>query len=106
MENKVCDYCLLCVFKGLVCNQCLGSPLSECLDCTQIVIRQGLVAWPLGQPEARGPHLLLTPAIHAHPSTEGGNPAWVSWWLPLGMFQTWKTNREKLTQKQGDAGNK
>ena len=40
MENKVCGYCLPCVFKGLVCNQCLGSPLSEGPDCTQIVIKE------------------------------------------------------------------
>ena len=37
MENEVCGYCLLCVFKGLVCNRCLGSPLSECLGCTHWV---------------------------------------------------------------------
>ena len=58
MENEVCGYCLLCIFKGLVCNWCLGSPLSECLGCTQIVIREGLVARPPGRPETRGPHLL------------------------------------------------
>lgn len=45
MENEVCGYCLLCVFKGLVCNRCLGSPLSECLGCTQIVIKER-AWWP------------------------------------------------------------
>lgn len=60
MENEVCGYCLLSVFEGLVCDQCLGNPSPKCLDCTRRSQKRGLVAYPPGQPRARGPHLLHT----------------------------------------------
>lgn len=63
MENKVCDYCLLCVFKG-----CLGSPLSERLDCTPIVIKDR--AWWPGLRDGLKPEdpIFFTSTSHSCPS--------------------------------------